>query len=68
VVEAPGGLDLLLEALLVLLELLLREVQVDRLDRDGAIDDRVDGLVHGAHRTLADLRDDLVATQRGKHC
>jgi hypothetical protein len=34
VVQAPGGLDLLLEARLVLLELLAREVEVDRLDRD----------------------------------
>jgi hypothetical protein len=52
VVQAPGRLDLLREARLVLLELLLREVQVDRLDRDRAIDDGVDGLVDRAHGPL----------------
>jgi hypothetical protein len=66
-VQAPRGLDLLLEALLVLLQLLAREVQVDRLDRDRAVDDRVDRLVDGPHRPLADLGDDLVAAERRDH-
>src|SRR3979490_1680576 len=35
VVQAPRGLDLLLEARLVLLELLAREIQVDGLDQIG---------------------------------
>ncbi len=67
VVQAPGGLDLLLEARLVLLQLLPREVQVDGLDGHRAIDDRVHGLVHRAHGALADLGDDLVAAEDGVH-
>jgi hypothetical protein len=60
-VELADGLDLLREARLVERELLLREREADRLDRDDAVDDRVHRLVDDAHGALAEDAEHLVA-------
>ena len=56
----PG---LVLEALDegLVLRTLARDVEPDRLDGEGALDEGVEGLVHGAHRPEADAFEDLVA-------
>ena len=61
VLQAPAGLRLALEARDRLLHLGGVEVLgEDRLDRDPALDHRVEALVHHAHRALAEGADDLV--------
>jgi hypothetical protein len=58
VVEQRRRLRLALEALQGLVP--GRDVRVERLERDEAVEDRVPGLVDLAHRAAAELADDLV--------
>jgi hypothetical protein len=60
--EASRGLGFPVEALLEIGALLARELEADRLDRNGAFDHRVDRLVHCTHRTPAQDRDHFVPT------
>ena len=64
VTEPARGLGLAAEALQVLVGRVAGQVLgLDRLDRDHAVDARVPGTVHAAHRPVADLVDDLVTAK-----
>ena len=57
VAQAAGGAGLRIKALEVLG--IFGEASGKGLERDGAVDKRVAGLVHDTHRALADLTDDF---------
>ena len=61
VVELARGPRLQGEALLVFLAVLDVVGEQDRLQRDHAVERRILGAVHHAHRAAAELADDLVA-------
>ena len=61
VVEHPGQPRLILEAAQHLVGFQAVHVESHGLERDGAFDGRVDGLVHPSHRAFAQLARDLVA-------
>ena len=62
-IQAPGRLRLALETPLKI-ELVLRHlIEVDGLQRDGAIEQRIDRLVDRAHRALSEFGHDDVAAE-----
>ena len=73
VVEPAGRARLLVEARFVLGHLVRRQREVDRLDRNDAVQHRVARLVDDAHGALPELRKKLVAAELlgdllGAHC
>ena len=62
-VEAAGRARLAQEALAHLAHDLRGQVRQQRLDRDVALDERIDGAVHRAHGAAAELGDDDVAPE-----
>ncbi len=62
-VEPPCGPRFAIEALLECDGFRIREIKRNGLDRDDAIDQRVPGPVHDAHRPVAEFPDDLVASE-----
>jgi hypothetical protein len=62
--QAPGRARLADEALAHLFHDLARQVRQQRLDRDFAVDERVERAVDGAHRSPPQLAHDAVTAQR----
>ena len=67
VVQPTGSLDLLLKARFKFFNFITAQVQVDSLDRNGAVDHGIDRLIDDAHRALPDDAQNLVAAQRLNH-
>src|SRR6185436_10903743 len=66
-VQATGGLRFALEPREDVCGLAMRKLlRLDRLDRDGALDEGIEPLIHDTHRTAAELAaDDVLAQLRG---
>ena len=62
VVEPSCRLGFLVEAAFIFFFFVQREPEVDRLDRDHAVNQRIPGLVDDAHRPLADFAKHLIAS------
>ena len=63
VTQAADGFGFLIKACFVLLALVIGQQEVDRLDGDNAIEDRVSRFVDDAHRTASQFRDYFVAAE-----
>ncbi len=64
VAELSRGACLAQEALPHLGQYLRRQVGMQRLDRELALDERIQRAVHGTHRAAADLAEDAIAAER----
>ena len=62
-VQPAGGFRLAQKTFADFLERLGRQRRVERLDRDFALDQRIDGAIHHAHRAAPQLSSDPIASE-----